>query len=386
LLQQVLRLYIVPIGICSMSEKQGGQHEVGLKPVQAACNFFTTLTVDGQNRDLVNIWRAVDLDAGDFLILRLEYCKDTEANHTYVLNHYYKDTVSRTMKLFPDADKRKGRIQLIPDVFKMGKHNVLSKHNITSEFVSKTHMQTKMQKSASTFMHLLDKVHAIVNEHRYYPYWHIGQLYNKKQSFTNMRIPTNDMEMTKGQLLQINFAPVWKGTMYRDPNFEDEVKFCPSTALQTLMFGKVEDMLDMYVEAIAKVPTEIQISVPMPPLAAAQTKFRGLLSTSFAPPVGPVALAAISSVSEPIVAAAQDTSKVETDKAVTNNISLVNEAAIAADLPKKNVNSKSKVEKTAVDDTWNFEAEMDSYLADTTKTEDTTAKKKSKTKLSVVPE
>jgi len=394
MLQQVLRLYVVPIGICSMSEKQGGQHEVGLKPVQAACNFFTTLTVDGQNRDLVNIWRAADLDAGDFLILRLEFCKETEEKHSYVLNHYYKDTVSRTMHLFPLHAQRKGRIQLIPDTFKQGKQNATIKHNAIVEFVTKDHLQSKMQNSAPSYIRLLDKVHAIVNDHRYHPYWHIGQLYNKKQSFTNMRVPTNDMEMTKGQLLQINFAPVWKGTMYKDSNFANEVKYCPATALQTLMFGEVEDMPDIYVEAIAGRSTETQMQVSAP-MAATQQMFRGLSSTSFATPVVPVAAAAVTSVSEPIVAAAQapvsskavDTSKVKTDKAVTNNISIVNEAAITADLPKK-VSNKSKVEKTAVDDTWNFEAEMDSYLAEET-TEEPTAKKKSKTKavaLSVVPE
>ena len=70
-LQERVRLKIIPLGICAMSEKQGGQHEVGLKPVQAAASFFTTLTVDGQNRDLVNIWRSIDISAGDFLILRL---------------------------------------------------------------------------------------------------------------------------------------------------------------------------------------------------------------------------------------------------------------------------------------------------------------------------
>jgi hypothetical protein len=36
-----------------------------LKPVQAAASFFVTLTVDGQNRDLVNIWRGVDVEGGD---------------------------------------------------------------------------------------------------------------------------------------------------------------------------------------------------------------------------------------------------------------------------------------------------------------------------------
>jgi hypothetical protein len=93
MLQQVVRLNIIPIGICSMSEKQGGQHEVGSKPVQSACNFFTTLTVDGQNRDLVNIWRAVEVEGGDFRILQLEFCKEpASTKHVYVLNHYYKDT------------------------------------------------------------------------------------------------------------------------------------------------------------------------------------------------------------------------------------------------------------------------------------------------------
>jgi hypothetical protein len=108
MMQQVVRLNIIPIGICSMSEKQGGHHKIGSKPVQAACNFFTTLTVDGQNRDLVNIWRTVEVDDGDFLILRLEFCQEEpHSKHVFVLNHYYKDTVTRTVSMHGHA---KGRI------------------------------------------------------------------------------------------------------------------------------------------------------------------------------------------------------------------------------------------------------------------------------------
>jgi hypothetical protein len=51
MLQKLIRDDIKPMGICSTSEKQGGQHETGFKPVQAAASFFVTLTVDGQNRD-----------------------------------------------------------------------------------------------------------------------------------------------------------------------------------------------------------------------------------------------------------------------------------------------------------------------------------------------
>ena len=54
---QILKLVstrMLPFGICAGSEKQGGQNETGLAPVQAAANHVSTLTVDGQNRDLVN--------------------------------------------------------------------------------------------------------------------------------------------------------------------------------------------------------------------------------------------------------------------------------------------------------------------------------------------
>jgi hypothetical protein len=60
------------------------------------------------------------------------------------------------------------------------------------------------------------------------------------------------MEMTKGQLLQINFAPVWKGTIHKCITRE-EVDFCPAYAVQRLMFGTVEQHTrteDMFVDAL----------------------------------------------------------------------------------------------------------------------------------------
>jgi hypothetical protein len=247
MLQQVVRLNIIPIGICSMSEKQGGQHEIGSKPVQAACNFFTILTVDGQNRDLVNIWRAVEVDAGDFLILRLEFCKEEpNTKHVYVLNHYYKDTVTRTVSMHPHTQ---GRIQLVPDVFKFGS----SKQKDTGSWCSKDHFTRKISISAPAWTPIEDKLHQYATDPRYSGYWHIGQTYNKKMSFTNVRVPINDMEMTKGQLLQINFAPVWKGTMHMHEHLtEENVDFCPAYAVQCLMFGTVPQDTrteDMFVDA-----------------------------------------------------------------------------------------------------------------------------------------
>ena len=57
----------------------------------------------------------------------------------------------------------------------------------------------------------------------------------------NARVPINNMEMTKGQLLQINFATVWKGTIHMLANLAPEnIDFWPAYALQCLMFGTVE--------------------------------------------------------------------------------------------------------------------------------------------------
>jgi hypothetical protein len=89
------RRTIRPLGICATSEKQGGQHETGFRPVQAAASFFVTLTVDGQNRDLVNIWRNVDVEGGEYLTLHLEWSK--QANTHYKLNHYYKGWIQKSM-------------------------------------------------------------------------------------------------------------------------------------------------------------------------------------------------------------------------------------------------------------------------------------------------
>jgi len=48
-----------------------------------------------------------------------------------------------------------------------------------------------------------------VMDNRNLGYWHIGQVYNMQTKFAAETVPTNDMDMTRGQLLQVNFAPVW---------------------------------------------------------------------------------------------------------------------------------------------------------------------------------
>ena len=111
-LAEILRLVstrMLPYGICAGSEHQGGKHETGLAPVQSAANHVTTMTVDGQNRDLVNYWRASNVSAGDVLIFRLEKVPTKD----FTLNHYYKEMV------YEDFGKEQVCYQLVPDVFRM---------------------------------------------------------------------------------------------------------------------------------------------------------------------------------------------------------------------------------------------------------------------------
>ena len=182
---EMLRLVstrMLPFGICAGSEKQGGQHETGLAPVQAAANHVTTLTVDGQNRDLVNLWRNVDLSAGDTLIFKLAWLPTQH----YTLNHCYKEIVRQSFVT------QRCCWQLVPDVFTM----------------------SSPLKPAPGAPWPYD--------YRVNGYWRIGQVFQHRASCE--ADPGNvfhDTNFLRGQLLQITFAPVW--TQFQPLNAKDEI-------------------------------------------------------------------------------------------------------------------------------------------------------------------
>jgi hypothetical protein len=96
---------------------------VGMKPVQAASSFFVTLTVDSQNRDLVNLWRGVNVQGGDLLLLQLEFIDTANASHcqAYKLNHYYKGPVQRSVQMPRNSQefrigRSQGNLARTPDV------------------------------------------------------------------------------------------------------------------------------------------------------------------------------------------------------------------------------------------------------------------------------
>lgn len=175
-LSQLLRLLqtrIFPYGIVQASEKQGGQHEATLAPVQAAANFVVTMTVDGQNRDLTNLWRDSHIGAGDQLILVLE----KRPTQKYVLNHYYKQMTHQT---FPDSEEC---WQLIPRTFRMAEE----------------------QRYAHEPAYHDTKAY----DYRCNGYWRLAQSFQHRAPMHDARNYADDTVFLRGQLLQVTFAPTW---------------------------------------------------------------------------------------------------------------------------------------------------------------------------------
>ena len=157
--------YFVPHGICAGSEHQGGQHETGTAPVQAAVNFVITMTVDGKNVDLVNYWYDKDMRAGDELVFTLE--KKELKSPKYQLTSYYKDPVVEVV----DLHETGSYWQLTPNILK----------------------GTKNQPTA------LDAWH----HHRCQGYWRVAQTFQTRKA-------NNINAFIRGLPLEVTFAPVWQ--------------------------------------------------------------------------------------------------------------------------------------------------------------------------------
>jgi hypothetical protein len=69
----IVRDMIRPLGVAKGDKKQGGQHQgVNMRSVTYPAELITTLIVDGRLEVLTNIWRHLDISAGDDLVLAIE--------------------------------------------------------------------------------------------------------------------------------------------------------------------------------------------------------------------------------------------------------------------------------------------------------------------------
>ena len=286
ILRQVIRDIIKPFGICSTSEKQGGQHEVGWKPVQAAANFYVTLTVDGQNRDLVNVWNNINVEGGEQLTLELEWCTANAAN--YVLNHYYKGYIKKHMSFALDhkESETKGRFQLMPKSLRLMPKNQIEYKKpdddvLIKSFVEKSKAHFPLNDSNSEQK---DEIWERVDKSLQYNIslpddfgcWHIGQAYTHIKRNGNGGPPIDDTNnQMRGPLLQVNFAPVWTGKTLGEfgGGVWQLVHFMPtmSSVVSEVMFAlasfkakeiekKFEEMLKTLQKHVMEIYTEMPIT------------------------------------------------------------------------------------------------------------------------------
>ena len=184
--ERIVRTGIIPFGICAGSEKQGGQTETGFAPVQAAANHVTTMTVDGQNIDLVNYWSDEPLNAGDQLVLKLQW----KTSKNYVLNHYYKHVSHGNF------ESRRDCWQLVPSVFCMGEKT--DDNPVLAQF-----------------------------DYRLQGYWRIAQMmHHRNACASHLEFWANDNANMRGggsaQPLQVLFAPTYHN-MHIPPTVRSEL-------------------------------------------------------------------------------------------------------------------------------------------------------------------
>ena len=172
--------YFVPHGICAGSEHQGGQHETGTAPVQAAVNFVITMTVDGKNVDLVNYWYEQNMLAGDELVFSLR--KIDMKSPKFQLTRYYKDPVVETV----DLETPGAHWQLVPNILRATEDK---KDQLTD---------------LNAWFH-----------HRCQGYWRVAQTFQNRKA-------NNISSFVRGLPIEVTFAPVWQSFLQcRDYGSDD---------------------------------------------------------------------------------------------------------------------------------------------------------------------
>lgn len=108
----VARACIKPFGIVRGSEKQGGQDEATLSAATWPVSFVVSLTIDGKESNVLNIWHHQELHAGNDLVLRFKPCPV----RPYTLNHYYKSVKRQAWDDAAAASVGGYVWQLVPDL------------------------------------------------------------------------------------------------------------------------------------------------------------------------------------------------------------------------------------------------------------------------------
>jgi len=204
----VIRHVIRPFGIARGSEKQGGQDEASLGAATWPVSFVVSLTIDGKESNVLNIWHHHELHAGNDLVLRLK----PMPVRPYTLNHYYKSVKRQTWETSVAMQRTGGYVwQLVPDLMHLDMPDEAELQQWRAAFEAWNRTQPSL-----TALPLGAREPRPFREPDEFPlwqelgYWHIGRSQIQTGKYGHEEYWHNDLANTlRTNHLDITFQPVF---------------------------------------------------------------------------------------------------------------------------------------------------------------------------------
>ena len=184
-----VRTCVRPFGVARGSEKQGGQNEATSSPATWPVSFVTSLTIDGKESNVINVWHHLDLSAGDDLVLRLK----PMPVRPYTLNHYYKSVKRQSW-----GPQEHCVWQLVPDILHLDPMGTERAAHRDALAQMPRELRTVAGKAMDEF------------EWQELGYWHVGRSQVMRGRYGAEEYWHNDLaNMLKTSHLDITFQPVF---------------------------------------------------------------------------------------------------------------------------------------------------------------------------------
>lgn len=195
----LVRDCIRPLGIVRGSERQGGQNEATLSPATWPVCFITSVTLDGKESNVLNVWHYHKIAAGDDLVLRLKLMPVQQ----YTLNHYDKGVVRKN---WGQMDRLVW--QLVPGIFDL-ERSTLTDH--PEEWPDNPRHPITIKKHGMIWEPL-----QVDFPWQALGYWHIGRSQISSPAYGNSEYWNNDLaNILKTNHLDVTLQPTFMCAPHR---------------------------------------------------------------------------------------------------------------------------------------------------------------------------
>ena len=225
----VVRHCIRPFGITRGSEKQGGQDEATISPATWPVSFVVSLTIDGKESNVLNIWHNHDMSAGEDLVLRLK----PMPIRPYTLNHYYKGVKRQAWDPRHLPDGRTHVWQLVPDLLTL--EGMTKKEDLAEHAKAVAGMPRSFKRLGFHRTSPYHRSSGVKLENRFFwqelGFWHIGRSqvmtgkYGTEEYWHNdlaNSLRTNHLDITFQPVFQACPFSVFEGSLFSPENLKAE--------------------------------------------------------------------------------------------------------------------------------------------------------------------